>query len=194
MMKPLMLTTAVALITWQGYGQGTILFANTTTTRIIDWRTQQPVDPGFLTVGLYAGLAGSTEDQLELVATTAISPLSFLKGVFSGGIVTLDGITETAAFQVKAWSNTFATFEDAFISGRGDVCLGQSDLLTTRLGGGIIPAGDIVSDGGFGGFSVCIPEPSTITLCFLGFLGATVLIRRRPRPWRDEESKVIQKP
>jgi hypothetical protein len=179
--KTLLTTAAALMVAVQGYSQGTILFANGTDSRIIDGRTGAASFPNIYTVGLYVGSASASEGELNLVATTTISGLSFLRGVFSGGDVILDGISGTAAFQVKAWDNAFASYEEAAATGRADVWVGSSALLTTALGdGGLVAPGDIVADGGFSGFTTSpVPEPSTIAFGILGGIGAMVLLRRR---------------
>jgi hypothetical protein len=183
-LKSLVMTAAVMLIAVQGYSQGTLIFANGTTpdTRIRDGRTGAPAAANTYTVGLYFGAGTISDvDQLNLGPTTGISPLSFLAGVFSAGTVTLDGVENTASVEVRAWDSAFATYEEAWDSGRGDVYVGRSGLLTVPLGDGssILP-GDIVADGGFAGFTTQpVPEPSTIAFGILGGIGAMVLLRRR---------------
>ena len=165
------------MLALSGHGQGVIVSANTTDTRILDWRTGEPVEPGIYTIGLYAGAAGSSESQLTLIATTGINPLSFLKGVFNHGTVALPGISGPAAVQIKAWENEYATYEDAVY--HGDLCVGKSPVLSVPAVLGLALPGDIVADGGFAGFYVCVPEPSSLILSLLGVFGGLIFLYGR---------------
>ena len=159
--------------------QGTILFANNTDTRLIDYFTGEPMQPNVYKIGLYYGPLGSTGDRLALLATTGISPLGFLAGVFSGGTVTLPDVNtgDQVVVQVRSWDNAYASYEEA--ADGLDWTIACSELLIVTTGGGIMFPGDIV-EAGFTGVTFKIPEPSTKALGLLGGLAVLVVLGKLP--------------
>jgi hypothetical protein len=192
---------AATLVSLNGYSQGLVSFANDNNSLV---RTQvgAPAPAGLLVVGLYfnpnpdavADPTLRTPDGFQLApANVSGSPGSLapsnvgspLAGRFIGGTKYIDGVDfgQRAAFQVRAWSAGFATYEEAYAAGMANtsILVGYSDVLRFATGGGgSNPATSITTQGGLMSFAVMpVPEPSMIALSVLGGLGAMLLIRRR---------------
>lgn len=177
--KSILLAAATMVFAVQGYSQGTINFANNSNTRLIDGQTGANAASGSYTVGLYYGLPGSSETELDLVATGSISPLAALAGIYTGGTVMIDGVLSgnPVVVQVRAWEPAFASYEDQIAANAGWV--GSSDLITVTLGGGTTAPASLPNAGLTGFTTSPVPEPSTIAFGILGGIGAMVLLRRR---------------
>jgi hypothetical protein len=186
---------AATLASVNGYSQGTVSFVNNTVSAIINGLTGLPADANVLVVGLYFNVNPSAEptpdnvpDSFRLAPSTtgSLAPTAVRAGgTFLGGTKQIPGVNPgvMAAFQVRAWSVGFATYEEAYaagLAGNLSVLVGASDKLTFPVGGDSLPAAGLVAQGGFTGLTVRpVPEPSLIALSVLGGLGAMLLIRRR---------------
>jgi len=177
-MKKLLAAITCALITISTYGQGTVNFANTAATliKLPDGVTGATV--GQYTVELlYSATAPANINAMSLGANTGIAPAP---GRFLGGTYTTPNTTApgaTAWFAVEAWQNSFASYAAA-VAGGG--IYGQSSIFSLATGGAGSPASPataLTAPGGFTGFTMTVPEPSTIALGLLG--GAALLFRRR---------------
>jgi hypothetical protein len=190
-LKSLAIIGAAVLMSVNGYSQGTVTFANSTGSLVVNSLTGQPAVSGVLRVGLYYNVnltavpnPDAPDDSFSQVGAFGtvgtVSP-----GLFISGTRT---ITEVAPgthvlFQVRAWSAAFATYEEAYNAGRAgnpSVLVGASRLMDISTGGGTISTPTLVTQGMLTSFSVSVvPEPSMIALSVLGGLGAMVLLRRR---------------
>ena len=191
-MKKILLTIVGLAIAASSYAQGTVNFANGTTTRITNTVTGQALATtanGFR-FGLYVGVNGSTSNQLVLAGLATNATLS--AGTFSGGnpftvttaVLPSAATGVTISFQVRAWSfSGGTTYEQAYAAALSDtsILVGASAIGTTVLGGGTTPAGTLFGTTGGGlvpSFTVSpLPEPATILLGCLG--GAALLVARR---------------
>lgn len=177
------------LASLNGYSQGTVTFANSSGTPVLNSLTGAAVPSGVLKVGLYYNIdlgavpnPDAPDDSFSQVGAAAnvVNP-----GLFIGGTRTITEVTPGTAvlLQVRAWSASFATYEEAYnagLAGNGSVLVGASRLMNVPLGGGSLPTPTLVAQGGLTSFSVSpVPEPSMIALSLLGGLGAMVLLRRR---------------
>jgi len=181
-MKKLILIAVLLTATVATYGQGQLIFANTTATRITNNVTGLSAANG-TRAGLYIGNVGDPQGSLTWVAT-AVTPAP-TAGLFSGGTVTLAGRAggTTVAWQVRAWlaSIVYATYEEAYagaLGGDGTVVLGQSAMGTIVLTEPPTGASSIANNGLTAIRLSPVPEPSSIALGLLG-LGAVALFRRR---------------
>lgn len=185
-MKSAIAVLAGLAIAASSYGQGTVIFGSGGTKRVQDAETGMNVLPGTTIAGLYYNLntaaiadASVANDGWLLAGTTPVSTGSAsLYGTFAGGTLTLDGTGtgQAVAFQIRAWSAGFATYEAAFLGGAK---AGHSTQFQLSLGGGTT-APPNTSSGAWTTFAVSVvPEPSTVVLGLLGGLGAMVLLRRR---------------
>ncbi len=172
--KQTLIALACALAAPPTYAQGEINFANTDSQKITYFETGQPVEPGAFKLQLYWGPRGSTE--------SALAPLSYepaltgpVPGRFLGGNRKIPpGDGKIVTVQIRAWSVAYDTWEAALASGRGDVCVGKSNVFDadpsdTALG----PPGLLT---GLQPFTVGIPEPSSAALLLIG---AGLLLARR---------------
>jgi hypothetical protein len=134
-------------------------------------------------VGLWAGPAGSTLEQLTFVPG---SLETFRTGGFagaidnSGGVIAIPNVSEgsTAALQLRVWDNAGGTITSWFqwINGGAPGAGGMSKIFTSQPLGGNAPPPNMV---GLESFNVyTIPEPGTYALIGLGTL-ALWLFRRR---------------
>lgn len=168
------------------FGQGQIVFRNTSASAVINSETGAAVAPGVALAGLYYSTDLAKEpdvtvpnDGFVLASTTAVAPSAAFAGVYSGGTVTISGVaigTEVVV-QVRAWSNQYTSFEAAFNS--GTALIGASQRLGPfGLGGGSVPIPNISTV--VQGFTITpVPEPSVVVLGLLGGLGAMILLRRK---------------
>ncbi|HEY0548529.1 MAG TPA: PEP-CTERM sorting domain-containing protein [Verrucomicrobiae bacterium] len=198
-MKKALLLLGLIVLPAALFAQGTVNFANSSTTRITTNSTAQP-PPGQLanvagntqtgfTVGLYIAPQGTTDpNAFQLMGPTTPSFGALAPGQFNGNppggqfFVVSNNTGQAIAFQVRAWS-TFAgtTYETARNvqnayrgwSAIGEVTPATGLVLTPNLFG--TGAGQI---GGFVLTPNTVPEPSSIALGLLG-LGAIALFRRR---------------
>jgi len=165
------------------YAQGTVNFANNSSTQVIDGDDGMPVTnaDGILAALYWAPLsAPSSFSQLGAAAQVqAITVPSFL-GIYNGGARTTGNETapgEAAWFEVKAWDMAYANYDEA-LAGGGKT--GTSGAFMVTTGGAGTPAStpaNLVGNG-LQGFVVAVPEPSVVALGLLG-AGALLLLRRR---------------
>jgi hypothetical protein len=180
------------------HGQGTVYFANSSTTGITNLATGQGISPREFKVTLYyLPVISAGEDPSSWsfindfnaraipVATSSV----LLPGMFAGGVVRADYIAPAGDygwFQVRAWEFAYGlSYEEVlnnptFIHGRLGY-LGTSNIIKVDTGDptSVPPGipGDLVSSG-LKPFFVGTPEPSVIGLGALAF-GAVLLFRRR---------------
>jgi len=181
-MRKLLIVTACLASAVGALAQGTVTF-NSTGAQIfyapgINGGVAVPTTAsgGNFTVGLYYGVAGTTDPTtLTLLKTAGISPLA---GRFLGGTATTPSSTAAGAaavFEVRAWSGSALTYELA--KADPSAYVGVSGLFNNATGGGGSPPGAPQSLTFANVLVSPVPEPSTIALGLLG-LGA-LLIRRR---------------
>lgn len=203
-MKKLILTAAAAaLVGISAYGQGTVIFQNSSTTLVTfgttatggdqagapvptgtrfmyelyyNSGTDPAVDPG--DAGMRGGMMGP-----------AVAGSALAAGRYSGGTRTTPTTTPPggrAWFQVVAWETAFGTSYDQAVDNPGvggrKTYAGKSNRFNLATGAPPGPATPISSPGGVMGFEVnIVPEPSTVALGILGGLGTLLLLRRRDR-------------
>lgn len=196
-MKKILLLLGLLGLTVSSFAQGTVNFANNTTTRMTTNTTAFP-PPGHtpniqgntqlgFTVGFYIAPQGTTDpNAFTLVGPTTTSLAGIGVGTFNGNggtNFTIQGNTGQAiAFQVRAWQTSAgATYEIAknvLNAYRGASAIGE---VTPSTGTTLAATLFGTSAGQIGGFVLLpntIPEPSSIALGILG-LGAIALFRRR---------------
>jgi hypothetical protein len=184
------------LVNLNGYSQGIVGFNNTAGTAVMNSLTGLPAAANLLRVGLYYNLNLDARPD-TLVADDSFTQAGTFTAVLGGGLFL--GNTRTipapaapgspVLLQVRAWSSTFATYEEAFnagFAGTPGVLVGHSILMGTDeamrviMGGGTIGIPSLTIQGGMTSFAVApVPEPSMIALSLLGGLGAMMLLRRR---------------
>jgi len=188
-MKKLLLTTALAVIaTLSSYGQGTVSFANSSTTKVTDSAgVAVPLGTRFTAELMYApdGTPGAVFDQVatRVGATASIFPVA---GQFSGGgrtVTTLSPAGGFGLFQVRVWETAAGNdYTTALLSGNSAYQAGKSGIIRVDTGDPTtVPPGTAASltAAGLTGFAVSpIPEPSVIGLGLLG-AGALLMLRRR---------------
>jgi hypothetical protein len=172
------------------FGQGQVIFRNTTTSAVYMPDGVTRVPPNTAIAGLYYSTdLGATVDPtlatdgLALGATTPIAPSAAFAGVYSGGTVTLANaaIGAQVVLQVRAWSVGFTDYAAAF-AGPSTTLIGNSDVMgrdgSIGLGGTSVPIPNISTV--VRSFSLHpVPEPSVLALGLLGGLGAMILLRRK---------------
>jgi hypothetical protein len=206
-MKKLLLTTAaVALTAASAFSQGTVVFANSSTTPVVFGTTATSFGQGDVSgaplpsgtrfmVELYYAPDGGDPGDLgmqrgQMGATVGIAALPPNGGQYRGGTRTTPSSTAPGArawFQVRAWETAFGTsYESAAQAGLRDVggttrgsYLGTSSRF--NIATGAVTPTPLTTAGGVGQFEVnaIVPEPSTIALGILGGLGTLFLLRRR---------------
>lgn len=179
-MKKLILFGGVMLSGLVAFAQGTVNFNNRVTTASIDAPVRDMT--GALAQGpnivgqLYAGAdAGS----LAAVGSAVAFRTGAAAGYVNGGTVVINSVAPgaTAFVQMRAWDTSVAaTYEAALAAGIG---YGQSSVLSITTGGAGSPPSLPANLTGLAGFSLVIPEPSTIALGLLGAAG--LLLARRSR-------------
>lgn len=179
-MKKLLIIATCVVAAMAAQAQGTVSFANTSTTKV-KFENGTDVAVNAFKVGLYY-LNGANYEAVTLVpATGGTHPVSIspFAGRFNGGTLTLQGIGNgaTATFQVRAWSASASTYEAALADPAAFI--GESASFQLTLGGpGSVPPATLVP-GPFTGITNVrpVPEPSIVALGLLG--AAALLIRRR---------------
>jgi hypothetical protein len=199
-MKKLIAISTIAFTLVQGaYAQGTLIFANSSGTRITADATSAPilgVAPGAniplnstlqaagvpLVVGLY--YSPSQAGTYNLLAQTPFSDT--FTGRFSGGTIEVPGVAggSSAFFQIRVWESTYgANYEAAAAAapanGRFSI-LGQGTPASLQLASAGQPPAVLSTV--LTPFTVAVapvPEPSTIALGLLGLVGLFVLRRRQ---------------
>lgn len=185
-----LVTVGTVLLSLNGFSQGLVGFSNNSATAVVNSLTGAPAAANLLRVGLYYNLdLGALPDNG--VADDSFAQAGTFASVLAGGIFASAAKTipapaaagQDVLVQVRAWSSTFATYEEAFAAGLGgnnSVLVGHSNLMRVTMGGGTIQTPSLVTQGGLQSFAVApVPEPSMIALSLLGGLGAMVLLRRR---------------
>jgi len=196
-MKKLLLSGILAIATASAFAQGTVNFNNNgiqagaggvgnDPSRLVYFGTSATKTP--LTLGngnyvaqLWFGAAGANESALAAVsgAPTAFrAATTSLPGTWaSGGTKTLAGFAEGVAvsLQVRVWDLNKGADWAAAGGPNSALFTGKSAIFSyTVPTAGSPPAAYLMT--GFQGFSVAVPEPSTI---LLGVLGAGALLLRR---------------
>ena len=195
-MKKTLLLLGSLLLPAVVFAQGTVNFANTTSTRMTTNSTSMPppgqsanasgnTAAGQYTVGLYIAPQGTTDpNAFTLMGPTTVGgPVGLFNANPAGGFFVISNNTgQTIAFQVRAWhTSAGATYElarDVANAYRGVSAIGEA---TPATGLQTPPALFGTGAGQVGGFVLTpatIPEPSSIALGILG-LGAIALFRRR---------------
>lgn len=186
-MKKLFIASLLLVTGVFAHAQGTFTMNNSTATRITNAVTS--VGAVGVNVAVYysanTNLVTSQDDSgLAIAANSRTNTIA--NGTFIGGTRNIPDIAGPgfgAAFQVRAWSGAFATYEDAYAAAQldGVTLVGKSVVFhMPTLGGGATPAQSIFGANKLNQFNVApvVPEPSSIALGLLG-LGAIALFRRR---------------
>jgi PEP-CTERM motif len=173
-MKKLLLTVSLLVAAVTAFGQGQVIFANNTATKVTNSVSQTAAPAGTM-VGLYIGNSGAAEGSLSLITSTNM----FAAGLFQGGTRTLSGWAGgPVTLQVRAWSAGYNSYEEARLSGLNTTFTGASSLMNVTLTTSPTPA-PLLTSSGLNQFNISpVPEPSSIALGLLG-LGAVALFRRR---------------
>lgn len=193
-MKKNLLIVLTALAGLSLHGQGTVNFANNSSTAVTNSLTAARVEVGttFL-AGLYYAADGVTDESqfVQIGANTGFAPLP---GFIAGGTRTVPVDVAPAGghvmFQIRAWEAAYGgSYEDALAapSQNGRQALaGKSNLIRVNTTDANaqppgVPA-SLTSGTGLTGFFLTVapasaPEPSILLLAFTGGL-ATWLLRR----------------
>lgn len=131
-MRTFLVAAVVILGAGPGFGQGQLIFQNSSATAITNALTGQAV-PGSSAqddtqVGLYVGNVGAPVNSMTLVGPTTNL---WTAGRFAGGTRTLPGWTGTVQLQVRCWlaSTVYPSYEAALAAAMGgdsSVILGAS--------------------------------------------------------------------
>lgn len=184
-MKNLILTSVVVLAAVSSYGQGTVVFRNSSATRVMQnsflgypWGGGGPLFPvpeGRAEL-LWAPVGSADPYLFTPVGAPAIIGAPLL-GLFSGGIRTIPGIPpgSTVAAMVRVWLGSNPSFDQAFGWGISPIfTIDTGNPLTTppEVPGSILDS----TSTPFTGVSILfIPEPGTASL-----LGCALLLALRP--------------
>lgn len=151
---------------------GTVVFANSASTRVRDALTEQPLLPGTIKVGLYYSTdlgampqPDVPEDTFALASVTTL----FIAGVYIGGTVSLPGTMagQMVLLQVRVWSASYASYAQALAN--NDPLLGVSNLMGVQLGGGIMPPPSLVGNGGMRTIFAGAPSFTNIPIAIAGY-------------------------
>jgi hypothetical protein len=191
MKKTLLIAAVAALATVSAFGQGAVVFANSSAKPVYMADGVTPVPRGSVTTGPYLAelwaandfAGGDQQAAFDLVATKIGTHAGFTTptaGVFSGGNRTVNAISPAGGmglFQIRVWEySRGATYDEAVRSGQG--LAGQSIIFRSDTGGPA-PETPVPLAGAFVPFQLSIiPEPSIIGLGLLG-AGTLLLLRRR---------------
>jgi hypothetical protein len=163
--------------------QGTLYFANDTTTRLMNGAgvNYPPAGSTAYSAGIYWGNLGTAEGALILLpaasngVTQTWSPFS---GIFNGGIATFPVPAGTPiTLQIRVWTSSYPDYQAASLSGAEALRLLVQQI---TLGGGAAGPQSLVTPTGAGDTpfqSGFIPEPGTLTLAMLG--GLSLLLGRK---------------
>lgn len=124
-------------------------------------------------------------DAQNLNATSALVegvspfrvPNTTVPGTWAGGIrnfVASVNQGDTVNLMVRVWDNNFGSYADSIVMGRGGYSAAFSYIVPTNP-----PSGSSLVMNNFQGFGVNLPEPSTITLGFLGLVALGIMKLRR---------------
>jgi len=188
-MKKLALIASIGLFAVASYSQGTVSFANGSTTAVSNIVTGARVITGTtFRVALYyfqdQVTPPTTADFQTVIYTTNFNTPS--AGQFNAGArPTPAPLGGDAWFQVRSWEAAFgSTYEQAITAPaqNGRLALaGTSNIIKVTTGGAGSPPsspGSLVTSGLQGFYIVPVPEPSVIGLGIVG-IGALLLLRRR---------------
>lgn len=189
-MKKLILIAAAALSSYGAFAQGTLTFANNSTTRIINSTTGAGANNTIRVQLFWADGANANVSTLRSVTNAPISVAA--SGIFAGSTRRLETSTEggMATVQVRAWSASlgadYDTARAAWLAGGAspDALLGESAVFNIDTAGVVPnptpPIPTSLVSAGLTSFTVNpVPEPATIALGALGLLGALFLRRRK---------------
>jgi len=186
MKKSLLLASAI-FASLSAYGQGTVVFANSSATAVTNILTGVRAVAGTtFMLQLYWAVDGTTDDgQFRPIGAEFNGVTRFLgPGVFNAGGATAP-VTPAGTFgmfQIRAWQVAFGTsYEEA--ATRVGALVGKSNIIRVNTGDPIIQPPDAPSSltaAGLQAFLLTpvIPEPSLFGLGLLG-AGALLLLRRR---------------
>lgn len=176
-MKKVLLTAFAVMASLSLFAQGTVTFANNSSLKVMldknDGSAVAAAGSPYV-VGLWYGASGSTAEQLAFLAG---SQKNLTSGLFLGGTQNLPS-PSTYTLQVRGWDSTAGDFAAAQAAGKG---WGVSGLWTQGTGNpnaspSVPPVA--IANSGFTGFTIAVPEPSTIALGLLGLASLFVLRRR----------------
>jgi hypothetical protein len=183
-MKRALIIIAAVLASVTAYAQGTINFQNRDTANgiaapvyILEVGGEKCDGDAFL-AQLYAGPSGAAEDALvgtgPIVNFRSGAPAGYVNvGAESSRAIAGVDWGQVAAVQIRAWSATYATYEEAAAS--TDALIGSSIVLEIATAASALNTPSPMI--GLESFAVVpVPEPSTIAL---GLLGAAFLLLRR---------------
>jgi len=197
-MKKTLITLAVLVAAITSHGQGTVQYANTSTTLIqtnnLNGGIGSAVGVGLYSVGLYVvASAGAVDADFTLatrqpnIGTVGNSTAAAGRIAGGGNPYTLTGIGAGAviSFQLRAWSTSAGSYEVAVVT--PGAYAGKSLVGSTTTGGGITLPPALFSNTGspvgtVPGFQMTlnpVPEPSTIALGAFGLLAAWMIRRRK---------------
>lgn len=188
-MKSCLVATAVILTSLPGFPQGTVNFANDTSSRITDATLGNALVTAAhgILVGLYWAPVSDPNNFTQL--GTSVTVGSEIPGLFTGGARTTGASTpggNTGRFQVRAWEAAYgSTFELAIaapnMNGR-PAKRGVSNIMEVPTGNPMgSPATNPANLTSFNlqPYAVDVPEPTIIALAVIG-VGA-MLLRQRKR-------------
>lgn len=183
-MKKSILTTIVTLIGAVGlFAQGQVFFSNLPNTlteppeRQVFLPGGSPVADANYVAELWFDTGSGYQIATPAAGNTFAAFLPTLPGYWTAGVRNLSGTAadQTVDLKVVAWDHSaFATYGDA-VAGGGISGESVPFSFTTKASG--TPPNQLGMTS-FVGFSLAVPEPSTIALGVLG-LGALVMFRRR---------------
>lgn len=201
-MKSVLGFFAAVFFTLGAFAQGTVNFANTSTTLLLTnstvfpWPGQQPNQSGLTTgfsqytIGLYIAPQGTTDlNAFTLIGPTTLNQSGIASGRFNGNpsgssFVIPGNSGQPISFQVRAWSTAFGgTFQDAISTCCGAYVGISSVGYVTPGAVGVNLFGTGL--GQIGGFVLCppslslglpcpmpVPEPSSVLLALIGVSAA----------------------
>jgi len=186
-MKKLLFLASAIFASLSAYGQGTVVFANSSGTAVTNILTGVRAVAGTtFMLQLYWAVDGTTDEgQFRAIGAEFNGITRFLgPGVFNGGAATapLTPVGTFGMFQIRAWQVAFGTSyeEAARVVG---ALVGKSNIVRVDTGDPTsVPPGTASSLVGAGLqaflMTPVVPEPSVFGLGLLG-AGALLLLRRR---------------
>lgn len=178
-MKRILIITALGLASVNAWCQGVIQYANwgpNLNAPVYSTLTGQTLSGNGFSAQLFGGKAGDSESALTALG----NPVPFQDfGYFDGGVAINNFVLpgSVAAFQVRAWSSAYASYEQALAASLldDDVLLGKSTVFETTTG---ISTPAVLL--GLQSFSVApIPEPSVWSLVGSGLVCGWFFLRRK---------------
>jgi uncharacterized protein (TIGR03382 family) len=173
-MKRFLITLALAMTAAFADAQGTIQFPRLRIEYCLVPMGGVPA-PGELSFGLFVGPTANNLSAQPLLPLGTNTAAGFV-GVPNQAVYQIPGFepNSTLFMQVRGWETRFGL--DWEHSSREGM-YGQTAIISAVLGPSVGPGTVIV--GPNAEIVMCVPEPSTITLAFLGLMGLLVLGRRR---------------